>query len=120
MSTFQRGQAQARRPFAVVGIAVLVALGLGSVAAVMLMNSGSSGSKLFKDDGNAGAITTKIVVELADGTKCFRGTFNNATGQLSGGQKDHCEKPILDSAGVALPSGTIHRLDSIQRSFFNR
>jgi hypothetical protein len=61
-------------------------------------------------------LRTAKVTNEADGKDCAQQTFDNQTGRMIRSQQP-CEAPAYDSNGVAVPVGTIHRLDAISRSF---
>jgi hypothetical protein len=42
-------------------------------------------------------------------------SFDNHTGRMT--LAGPCRAPVLDSNGVPVPSGTVHRLDTISKSF---
>jgi hypothetical protein len=96
----------------VCGIIAALLLNPAPQRAIATANSNASGEYRKPE-----AITGRITWELADGTRCFLGQFNNATGRISG-MGDTCSVSIGDSTGVLAPMGTIHRLESIQKSFF--
>ena len=57
------------------------------------------------------------VVEQTDNGECTIAEFDNATGRQIDVAR-HCENAItLDAHGMPVPVGTIHRLDSISKSF---
>jgi hypothetical protein len=56
-----------------------------------------------------------IAVQMGD-EQCALVRFNNDTGQIV--KTNHCKKSVvLDSNGVPVPMGSVHRLDSISKSF---
>jgi len=64
----------------------------------------------------AGARVGSIVVQNNNGT-CRVMKFDNSTGQTLQ-TSTHCDEPeVLDSHGVPVPTGTVHRLESISKSF---
>ncbi len=61
----------------------------------------------------------KIVVQTNPG-QCVEMKFDNTDGRFVDGLKP-CDNQIkFDQHGQPIPTGTIHRLDSISRSFFGR
>jgi hypothetical protein len=63
--------------------------------------------------------TGKIVVQT-NPDQCAQREFDNTNGRFVDGLKP-CDNQIkFDEHGVPIPLGTIHRLDSISRSFFGR
>lgn len=60
--------------------------------------------------------TGTVVVQTAK-ESCTLMKFDNRTGRTIENER-HCEKStVLDANGVPVPEGTIHRLDSISKSF---
>jgi hypothetical protein len=74
-------------------------------------------SPLASDSGEA--LTGKIILET-NPDQCEQMKFDNASGRYIDGRKP-CDNQIqFDEHGKPIPLGTIHRLDSISRSFFGR
>jgi hypothetical protein len=62
-------------------------------------------------------VTVGAIVLQTDDQRCQRMTFDNSTGRALDAFKP-CEKPeLLDANGVPVPTGTMHRLDAISKSF---
>lgn len=61
--------------------------------------------------------TGRIVLQI-DPNQCRQMKFDNVTGQI-GTESAPCER-ILDSHGMPVPLGTLHRLDAISKSFAHR
>jgi hypothetical protein len=59
--------------------------------------------------------TAKITKDF-DGKGCSQQVFDNQTGRMRQSQLP-CEATVLDSNGMPVPVGTIHRLDAISKSF---
>lgn len=57
-----------------------------------------------------------VVVE-EDGNECERMKFDNDTGRTVDATGNCHSTVVLDSHGVPVPMGTLHRLDSIRKSF---
>jgi hypothetical protein len=55
-----------------------------------------------------------IVVETTTG-ECKKMKFDNDSGEITGDFR--CDGSVLDSQGVPVPTGTIHRLNAIEDSF---
>jgi hypothetical protein len=62
----------------------------------------------------------RITRELVDGTSCSVGAFNNATGRISGMTNPCSSMSRKNDTSPAAPMGTIHRLEAIQNSFFEK
>jgi hypothetical protein len=68
------------------------------------------------DADTDGARTGKIIVQT-DLDHCRQGTFDNNNGRIVSNDGP-CEGDIvLDAHGMPVPTGTIHRLNSISKSF---
>jgi hypothetical protein len=62
----------------------------------------------------------RITRELIDGTSCSEGAFNNTTGQITGIANPCNSMSRKNDTSAAAPMGTIHRLEAIQDSFFEK
>jgi len=63
-----------------------------------------------RNDQQVGRIVFQISPE-----QCRQMKFDNITGQIAA-KSTPCE-PVLDSHGLPVPLGTLHRLDAISKSF---
>jgi hypothetical protein len=91
-----------------VSIAVVAVLAIGFSTAPAPVENGASHA-----DPN-GAAT--IVLHSSTGG-CQQRSFNNQTGQISD-QTSSCHNDVvLDAKGMPMPTGTIHTLNSISKSF---
>jgi len=63
------------------------------------------------------ARTASVIIE-SDGQKCEFMIFNNDTGRTGEGSGRCADSIPLDAHGVPVPTGTIHRLDAISKSFY--
>jgi hypothetical protein len=59
--------------------------------------------------------TARITSDL-DGKGCAQQVFDNQTGHMTS-TPEPCQTTMYDGNGVPIPVGTIHRLDSISKSF---
>jgi hypothetical protein len=62
----------------------------------------------------------RITRELIDGTSCSVGAFNNTTGLIYGMANPCSSMSRKKDTSAAAPMGTIHRLEAIQDSFFEK
>jgi hypothetical protein len=62
----------------------------------------------------------RITRELIDGTSCSEGAFNNTTGRITGIANPCVSMSRKNDTSAAAPIGTIHRLEAIQDSFFEK
>jgi hypothetical protein len=105
---------QERRRVVVIGCVGLMAATFGTAAVVALgtlqlpAKFASTSSVLEEKPRNA-----KVIDELS--RQCRN--FDNQTGRMTQGEP--CEVVPRDAQGVPIPVGTIHRLDSISKSFSN-
>jgi hypothetical protein len=63
--------------------------------------------------------TGKITSSSIDDENCREQEFDNQTGRMTRSEQS-CDTNAFDSSGVMVPSGTIHRLDAISKSFSGR
>ena len=67
--------------------------------------------------GNANDVRVGSVSQQSDKGRCELVKFDNYTGRTLENSK-HCETTVVrDARGVPVPVGTVHRLDSISKSF---
>jgi len=90
-------------------IAVVAVLAIGfSTAPTPVVENG-----VFHDDPNS--VATIVLHSSTSG--CQQKSFNNQTGRFSD-QTSPCHSDVvLDAKGMPVPTGTIHTLDSISKSF---
>ena len=62
--------------------------------------------------------TARITRDI-DGKGCAQQAFDNQTGRMTSSPQP-CQTTVYDDNGVPVPVGTIHRLDSISKSFTGR
>jgi hypothetical protein len=62
------------------------------------------------------ARTGKIIVQT-DLDHCRQATFDNDNGRIVGNDGPCNDNVVLDAHGVPVPTGTIHRLNSISKAF---
>jgi hypothetical protein len=115
---FQR--MQERRQALIVGCGILFAVGLG----IVLVIAGEfplsspptipSHSASAAPGNNFGSV--KVMIDSADGNGCRQQVFDNQTWHMTRSQEP-CDTMSRDSNGVPVPSGTIHRLDAVSKSF---
>jgi hypothetical protein len=90
------------------------ALGLAALATVVAIVTERSPS----DAGSAGhpARSTPRDARITDEINGSCRVFDNQTGRIRPA-REPCDEAVLDRGGVPVPSGTIHRLDAISKSF---
>jgi len=89
----------------IVVVAVL-AIGFGTAPAPVAVNAAS-----HADPNSVGTI-----VLHSSTSGCQQRSFNNQTGQISD-QTSPCRNDVVDAKGTPMPTGTIHTLNSISKSF---
>jgi hypothetical protein len=99
-------------------IMICGALALGALGAVLAISiQRSENASNFRNTGKGpqgGPRNAMIADEL--GHRCR--LFDNKTGRMT--ELTPCGEPLLDSRGMPIPAGTIHRLDAIRKSFSDR
>jgi hypothetical protein len=90
-------------------IAVVAVLAIGfSTAPAPVVENGAS-------HADPNSVATIVLHSSASG--CQQRAFNNQTGQISD-QTSPCHNDVvLDAKGMPMPTGTIHTLNSISKSF---
>lgn len=89
-----------------------------AAASVLALEFGSTAGRVAAGAAAPGqpANTTASILIHPDGEPCQSRTFDNLTGRIwqTGAP---CPETSVDANGVPVPSGTIHTIDSISRSF---
>jgi hypothetical protein len=63
--------------------------------------------------------SASVTIDSADGSGCRRRVLDNQTWRMTQSQQP-CGTTDRDSNGVPRPTGTIHRLDAISKSFLGK
>jgi hypothetical protein len=104
--------------------AALAGPAIGVVAALKFAPSHADAESMAKTSApiehKPEVMYARISRELIDGTSCSVGAFNNTTGRITGLVNPCYSMSRKDDASVAAPMGTIHRLEAIQDSFFEK
>ena len=109
---------QDRRRALLVGGGMLLMAALGAAAIIQAETRMSGPSpQLANATPGLDVRTAKITAVSGDG--CSQQVFDNQTGRMSPSVQP-CETTAYDSNGVPLPTGTMHRLDAISKSFSGR
>jgi hypothetical protein len=120
-----KGTKAARRRGTVIAMLWIIGILTLIASAAMLSIRGYSGkatATLQPSDDNAqleawdATHEGTIVVQIGQ-DQCTSIKFDNETGRFDGATL--CPTPPLDSRGVPVPLGTMHRLDAIKKSFFS-
>ena len=89
-------------------IAVVAVLAIGFSTAPVPVENGAS-------HADPNSVATIVVHSSTSG--CQQRSFNNQTGQISD-QTSSCHNDVvLDAKGMPVPTGTVHTLNSISKSF---
>lgn len=90
---------------------------LAAIVAFSVVQLGRSGSSNGAQLDNSNDVGIGTVVRQTNREQCELVKFDNYTGRTIE-NSGHCENMVVqDARGVPIPLGTIHRLDSISRSF---
>ena len=111
------GAGQKRRRLAKMSLGVF-AVG-ASIAVVAVLAIGFSTAPAPEENGasHADPNGTATIVLHSSASGCQQRSFNNQTGQISE-QTSPCHNDVvLDAKGMPMPTGTIHTLNSISKSF---
>jgi len=113
-------KAQERRRAELVGVGMLI---FAIAAAVLVMVAalpklGQPNASTPPGPSDEELRTARITRDL-DGKGCAQQAFDNQTGRMTSSPQP-CQTTVYDANGVPVPVGTIHRLDSISKSFPGR
>jgi hypothetical protein len=116
----QERRIQARRRTALVNGSMLILI---IAAAVLVIRAALP--KLAQPNASAppgmsdNDLRTARITRDLDGGGCAQQAFDNQTGRMTSAPQP-CQTTVYDGNGVPVPLGTIHRLDSISKSFPGR
>lgn len=112
------GASQKRRRLAKMSLGVFAVGALIAVVAVLAINFGAAPAPVVENGAShadPNSVATIVLQSNANG--CQQRSFNNHTGQISD-QTSLCHNDVvLDAKGLPMPTGTIHTLNSISKSF---
>jgi hypothetical protein len=117
----RRAGARSRRWYALTLVAAICAaiVYLGASAYVGSSSPRRIAEQSLPASDSKEALTGKIILET-NLDRCEQMKFDNSSGRYIDGRRP-CDNQIqFDEHGKPIPRGTIHRLDSISRSFFGR
>jgi hypothetical protein len=115
--TRKAGAGQKSRRLAKMSLGVF-AVG-ASIAVVAVLAIGFSTAPASVENGASHAAPNSVatIVLHSSTSGCQQRSFNNQTGQISD-QTSSCHNDVvLDAKGMPMPTGTIHTLNSISKSF---
>ena len=112
---------QERRRAAVIVCVMLLATALtaGTVIALQSLISAHMTRSLQTATAMPDGDRTAKITRDVNGKECSQEIFDNQTGRMTKSQQP-CGATALDSNGMPVPLGTIHRLDAISKSFSGR
>jgi hypothetical protein len=112
---------QERRRAAVIVCVMLLAAALtaGTVIALQSLISAHMTRSLQTATAMPDGDRTAKITRDVNGKECSQEIFDNQTGRMTKSQQP-CGATALDSNGMPVPLGTIHRLDAISKSFSGR
>jgi hypothetical protein len=89
-----------------------------AVVAVLAIGFSAAPAPVVEDGASHAASNGVATIVLHSSTSgCQQRSFNNRTGQISD-QTSPCHNDVvLDAKGMPMPTGTIHTLNSISKSF---
>jgi hypothetical protein len=111
------GAGQKRRRLAKMLLGVLAAGASIVVVAVLAIGFGTAPAPVAeKAASHADPNSVGTIVLHSSTSGCQQRSFNNQTGQISN-QTSPCRNDVVDAKGMPMPTGTIHTLNSISKSF---
>jgi hypothetical protein len=111
------GAGQKRRRLAKMSLGVFAVA--ASIAVVAVLATGFSTAPPPIDNGVSHADPNDVatIVLHSSTSGCRQRSFNNQTGQISNQTSSCHDDVVLDAKGMPMPTGTIHTLNSISKSF---
>ena len=112
------GAGQKRRRLAKMSLGVFAVGASITVVAVLAIGFGAAPSPVVENaTSHAASNSVATIVLRSNASGCQQRSFNNQTGQISD-QASSCHNDVvLDAKGMPMPTGTIHTLNSISKSF---
>jgi hypothetical protein len=112
------GAGQKRRRLAKMSLGVFAVGASIAVVAVLAIGFNTASAPVV-ENGTSHAEPNRVatIVQHSGTSGCQQRSFNNQTGQISD-QTSPCHNDVvLDAKGMPMPTGTIHTLNSISKSF---
>lgn len=112
------GASQKRGRLAKMSLGVLAVGGLIAVVVVFAIGFGTAPAPVA-ENGASRAEPNGVgsIVLHSSASGCQQRSFNNQTGQISDQTTPCSNDVVLDARGMPMPTGTIHTLNSISKSF---
>jgi len=112
------GASQKRGRLAKMSLGVFAVGALIAVVAVLAIGFGTAPTPVVENKVSHAEPSSVATIVLHSTTSgCQQRAFNNHTGQISEQTSPCHNEVVLDAKGVPIPTGTIHTLDSISKSF---
>jgi hypothetical protein len=112
------GASQKRRRLAKMSLSVFAVGALIGVVAVYVVDFRTSPAPVVENGAphtDPNSVATIVLRSRTSG--CQQRSFNNQTGQISDQTSPCHDDVVLDAKGLPIPTGTIHTLNSISKSF---
>jgi len=112
------GASQKRRRLAKMALGVFAVGASIAVVAVLAIGFNTAPAPVVENGtSHAEPNSVATIVQHSSTSGCQQRSFNNQTGQISD-QTSPCHNDVvLDAKGMPMPTGTIHTLNSISKSF---
>jgi hypothetical protein len=112
------GASQKRRRLARMSLGVFAVGASIAVVAVLAIGFNTAPAPIVENGtSHAELNSVATIVQHSSTSGCQQRSFNNQTGQISD-QTSPCHNDVvLDAKGMPMPTGTIHTLNSISKSF---
>jgi hypothetical protein len=112
------GTTQKRRRLAKMFLGVFAVGALIAVVALLAIRFNTAPSPDVENAAShAEPNSVATIVLHPDTSGCQQRSFNNRTGQISDQTTPCANDVVLDAKGMPIPTGTIHTLNSISKSF---
>lgn len=112
------GAGQKRNRLAKMLLGVFAVGALIAVVAVLAINFSAAPTPVAENGtSHADPNSVATIVLHSNANDCHQRSFNNQTGQISDQTSPCHDGVVLDANGLPIPTGTIHTLNSISKSF---
>ena len=112
------GAGQKRRRLAKMSLGVFAVGASIAVVAVLAMDFSTASAPVVENGvSHADPNSVATIVLRSSTSGCQQRSFNNQTGQISDQTSSCHDDVVLDAKGMPVPTGTVHTLNSISKSF---
>jgi hypothetical protein len=116
--TRRAGAGQKRKRLVKMSLGVFAVGALIAVVAVFAIGLGTAPSAVEENGASVGDANSVATIVLHSSTNgCQQKLFDNRTGRISDQTSPCSSDVVLDAKGMPMPTGTIHTLNSISKSF---